>query len=216
MTYVFVALMCVFAGAYIYFERGGPFSARLFFKAAAGVMLVLVAVSARIEADEPYYTLIVAGLSFSLGGDIFLLFAGVSRAYNKAGTAAFIVTHTAYIIAFCTKAAPAWYDGAFFLLLISAGFFAFKAKGDKKISLTETAHAILLRLMAARAFSMLFAQKTSAAFSICAAVGGVLFVLSDMLPAFEKLGNSFGRAAGALGTAAYYGSQALIALTVMM
>ncbi len=217
MTYVFVVLTGVFAGAYIYFKRGGTLAARLFFKAAASVMLVLVAVSARIQADEPYYTLIVIGLSFSLGGDILLLFTGVSRAYLKAGMAAFIVTHTAYIVAFWTLAAPAWYDGAFFLLLIGVGFIAFKTqKNNKNIRKLASVYTLFLCAMAARAFSMLFAPKTSDAFSVCAAVGGVLFVLSDMLLAFGKFGNRFGYAAGTLSTAAYYSGQALIALTVML
>lgn len=216
MTYVFVVLMSVFTGAYIYFKRSGPLVTRLFFKAAASVMLILVAVSARIGADEPYYTIIVIGLSFALSGDILLLFTDFSPAYLKAGMAAHTITLAAYITAFWKIAAPAWYDGVFFLLLMGVGMLAKKITGTGKISVQTIVYTVFLCVMAARAFSMLFAPKTNAAFSICAAIGGFLLTISDTLPAFEKLGNSFGRAAGTLSTAAYYSGQALIALTVML
>lgn len=218
MPYVFVALMGVFAGAYAYFRGSEALLSRLFFKTAASIMFILVAVSARVGASEPYYTLILIGLCFAFAGDVLLVFTVFSRSFLIAGMAAFIVTHFLYIIAFWTVSAPAWYDAVFFLLLMGVGMLAFKVRHVKTgaVSPAIYIYAAVLCAMAARAFSMLFAPKASPAFAICAAVGGVLFALSDMLLAFERFSNRFGRAAGIISTATYYSGQALIALTVML
>lgn len=215
MPYVFVMLTGVFAGAYAYVKHSAALFSRLFFKAAASVMLVLVAVSARLEADETYYTLILIGLCFSLTGDVLLVFTSLSRHYLTGGLIAFIGTHIFYIIAFWTIAAPAWYDGAFFIIIFGAGMLAFKIRSIRSKKTAVYIYATALCAMAARAFAMLFAKDVSVAFAICAAVGGVLFALSDMLLAFSHIGESSLRTASVLSTAAYYGGQALIALTVL-
>lgn len=218
MPYVFVALTCVFAGAYASIRRSATLPSRLFFKTAASVMLILVVVSARTGAGEPYYTLVLIGLCFSLASDVLLVFTHLSRSYLIAGMIGLICTYLLYIGAFWTAAAPAWYDAAFFLLLIAVGAFALKLRSVKpgRLGPVVFVYAAVLCAMAARAFSMLLAPEAGAAFAVCAAVGGVLLALADMLLAFEKFSNSFGRASGILSAAAYYSGQALIALTVML
>ncbi len=214
MTYAVVALTCVFAGSYIFLAHSA-LSTRLFLRAAANVMLILVAVSARTAAIEPYYTLIVVGLSFSLGADILFFLSGISYLYLKIGAIMIMAASAAYMAAFLTVAAPTWYDGAFLLLLLGAGMLSYRLKGTQRHDVMAIAQTIFLCGMVSKALSMLFAH-VGIAFSVCAAVGGALLMLSDMFLAFGNV-SSFGNiVAKGFGIVAYYGGQMLIALTVML
>ena len=85
MPYVFTALTLVFAAIYAFTRSSGTLSGRLFYKTAASVMFVLVAVSMRTGADEPYYTLIVLGLCFALAGDVIIIFTDRKQGFLAGG-----------------------------------------------------------------------------------------------------------------------------------
>jgi drug/metabolite transporter (DMT)-like permease len=89
MRFVFLALMCVFAGIHAarsvtvtgtgrpadFWDTAGG----LFFSIAASLMFVLVAVGSRTGVKyQAYYVLILVGLCLSLASDILLAFAGAA------------------------------------------------------------------------------------------------------------------------------------------
>jgi uncharacterized membrane protein YhhN len=89
MRFVFLALMCIFAG--IHAARGSVSAAnrnspadvwdiggRLFFSIAASLMYVLAAVGSRTGVrHEAYYVLVLTGLSLSLVSDILFTLSGI-------------------------------------------------------------------------------------------------------------------------------------------
>ena len=113
MPYVFAALLCVFAVVYAVVRHGGSLFSRVFFKCAASVMFILLAVSVRTGAPGAYYVLILAGLCASLAGDAVLLFTDRGDGFMIAGMAAFAAAHGLYIAAFWTIASPSWVDADF-------------------------------------------------------------------------------------------------------
>jgi uncharacterized membrane protein YhhN len=76
------------------------------------------------------------------------------------------------------------------------------------------AYAALLSAMASKAISMLWAPEVSTGFGVLAAVGGVLFAVSDLLLGVEHQTGS--KAAGSVSNLVYYAAQGLIALTVTL
>lgn len=223
MQYVFLTLMCVFACAYAFVKRGGGLINRLFFKSAASVMFVLTAVSLRIGAPEPYYTLILIGLCMSLAGDALLVFATAPEkrdllVYSLAGGFLFLFAQIFYICGFFIYAALSWYDAVFFMVFLCIGAAAFGGKRPRlgRLAVPVYAYAIVLCIMAAKAVSMLFAVHVRRLYAVFAAAGGVLFALSDLALGMKKLYPKAGTLLDALNTAMYYGAQGLIALSVAL
>lgn len=218
MPYVFTALTLVFAAIYAFTRSSATLSGRLFYKTAASVMFVLVAVSMRTGADEPYYTLIVLGLCFALAGDVILIFTDRKQGFLAGGMVCFLLTHLLYIIAFCTKTAPSLYDGAFFALLLISAILILRKRRLPKGNLKTAAfiYAVVLCAMTARALSMPFSPAVKFTYALFAALGGVLFAVSDMLLAFKSFGGVHKKAVGVMSTLTYYTGQILIALSVLI
>jgi len=129
VRYVFLVLMCVFAGLYARAKRNGSFTSRLALKTIASVSFVMIAFLSRIGADKAYYVLIMTGLCLSLAGDVLLVFS--DKKATAAGGAAFLFAHIGYIAAFFVWAPPAWYDAALFAAFVLMGI-ALLAKGFLK------------------------------------------------------------------------------------
>lgn len=215
MPYLFAALMGVFAVAYAFMRHGGSLPSRVFFKCAASVMFVLVAVSVRTGAGS-YYVLILCGLCASLAGDAVLLFTHRGDGFMLAGMAAFAAAHGLYIAAFWTITSPSWVDAVFFAALMTLGASLLHARRVKagRSTAALAVYIVLLCAMTARAISMLWAPGRPVLFGALAAAGGALFAASDLLLGIEQRTGS--KAAGSLSTIAYYAAQGLIAFTVML
>lgn len=217
MPYVFAALTLAFACAYAFVRRGGKLSNRIFCKTAASVSFVMLAVSLQLKGQEPYFTLVLAGLCFSFAGDVLLLFAGRSLVFLTWGAVCFFLTHAVYTAAFITKAPLGVYDAAMFLaLVLLAALLGLHGKRIKKLKSGAVIYALALCAMLARALSMLFAAEVGIGFAACVALGGALFAVSDSLLAFESLGNPYAKFAGTVSVLIYYSSQLLIALSIAL
>jgi hypothetical protein len=70
--------------------------------------------------------------------------------------------------------------------------------------------------MTAKALSMLFVSHNEYIYIIFAAVGAVLFAISDMLLAYGWFYPTRKQRLGIFSTATYYSAQILIALSVMV
>jgi len=219
VPYVFAALVIVFAGAYVYTRKSAAIFGRLFYKTAASVMLILVAVSAsRSGTNNIYHFLILSGLCFALAADILSVFSDQTKAFAVAGMFGYLCMNLLYISAFWLIAAPGVSDAVFFVLLAGTGLLACKLSGIDLNKLSRRIHvyAFVLCAMAARALSMLFVSKLNPGFALCVSIGGVLILLSNMLRASKRAGGRFVRLAGILGIATYYSGQTLVALTAML
>lgn len=218
MPYVFLALTGIFACIYAFVRHSGKLSSRVFFKTTASVMFVLMAVSLQTGAEEPYFSLILIGLCLALTGDVLLIFADRSSSFLAWGMICFLFTHLFYIAALFTRVPLSVYDAAFFaaFLVLAAITFCLRGVRFKKLHPAVYIYAAVLCAMAARAFSTLFSPKAGETFAILIAIGGGLFLVSDVLLAAQSIGGRLSKAFGMLSTFAYYGSQILFALSVAL
>lgn len=218
MQYVFLAMMCVFAGTYAVIKFQDGLINRLFFKSAASVMFVLIAVSSRTGTSETYYTLVLIGLCLSLAGDVLLLFKKSGDQFFIAGLISFLLAHIFYTIGFFTVAPFSLIDIGFYALLLTIGAMAFQYKkldfGNFKIPVYV--YMAVLSAMAAKGLSVLFAPDTQLIYAVFAATGAVLFAFSDLALAYEMFQPASQKLFGRLNTIMYFSGQALIALSVLI
>jgi uncharacterized membrane protein YhhN len=156
------------------------------FKPAALALLLLVAVVLGAGDSTEGAWLLVA-LSFGLLGDIFLLSDSVPR--FKAGLAAFLVGHLAYVAAFTTH--EAWptfsgvWGGVFTCALVLAAAVAFTQRVVPNVWRTE-GPALALPVAA---YTVVIAAMLVTAFGTglgLVALGGTIFVASDSILARDR------------------------------
>lgn len=217
MQYLFAALTGVFAIGYTVVKDSGGLLSRLFFKSAASVMFVMIAYSAGVGSNKAYHTLILLGLCLSLVGDVLLIFTQIK--YIITGAAFFLLAHLCYIAAFYVVVPPSALDLVLFAVLATIGAAVFRKtlKNPGRLVIGGAVYAVVLCAMTAKAVSMLAAHHPEVIYVVFAAVGAVLFALSDMSLAHGWLYRDSEKGwISSFSAIAYYSAQILIALSVMM
>ena len=133
--------------------------------------------------------LIRIGLILSLAGDVFLLWP---KEGFLPGLVAFLLAHLAYIAAFCVPARLAAKPWVFvgYALVAAAILSALWPGVPGGLRVPVVAYVVCLATMAAQALvwwrSSTAANATDAPLARLAAIGGVLFMVSDSLLAINK------------------------------
>ena len=104
-TILLSGMALISAALYLRARYRGPRSQVYLFKPLTTTLILSVALQAPDPPSVLYKWLVVAGLAFSLAGDIFLM---LSRDYFVAGWAAFLIAHLIYIAAFVYDGGPYW------------------------------------------------------------------------------------------------------------
>lgn len=186
-------------------------SERLFrvFKPLTMTFIISVALAARPPVPASYKALILAGLLCSLAGDVALMFPDK---WFDAGLVSFLAAHAFYILAF--KPGPGQpFSAAILLPFIIFGLLMFRtlapSLGRMKFPVLVYIAAITVMVwLAASRFIMMGGTRPLLAFA-----GGVLFLASDSVLAYDRFAKKLGPAqAIILGT--YFPAQLLIALSV--
>lgn len=139
-------------------------------------------------ADQPrMQRLLRAGLVFSLGGDIALLWP--EQGFLP-GLVSFLIAHLCYILGFTSQgrlARPAW-PFAMFALIAGVILYRLWPGIPEPLRLPVLVYVLCLGSMAAQAWSWWRASQGSASEALArnAAWGGTLFLLSDSLIAINK------------------------------
>ncbi|HEU4558830.1 MAG TPA: lysoplasmalogenase [Longimicrobium sp.] len=156
----------------------------------------------------PYRTLVIAGLVFSLFGDVFLM---LPRDRFVAGLVSFLIAHLLYI--------PAFAQGGFRLTIWLLVPFIVYAAILPRILLPHVPAALKVPVIVYAAALLVMAwqaaERGAAAVpgGLLAAIGGVLFVASDSALALNRFARPF-RGADAPVLATYFAAQTLIALSI--
>ena len=152
--------------------------------APLATLLILAIALANWAARKNSYSLWISiGLLFSLAGDVLLL---RSDHFFTLGLSAFLLTHIAYLVAF-TRDTPfparlsAW---SLFLLFAASCYFFLFSWLPSALQIPVAVYAVLLVSMAAQAMGRYLKLRTAS--TQFAAIGGLLFVLSDSLLAFDR------------------------------
>lgn len=171
-------------------------------------LLVIMALVANTP-ERTYQVPIVIGLCLSLVGDMFLMLRGN---YFIAGLASFLAAHLAYIVAF--RSGVGFGRHAWLLLpylLLATGVLVYLWPRLGRLRPPVVAYVAALVVMAWQA--AVRANVITSVFTLAAAVGAALFVVSDGVLAINRFGVRF-RAAQAVIMSTYVVAQALIALSV--
>ncbi len=171
--------------------------------------LLIIGIALLGVSDNPLYkALIIAGLVFSLGGDVFLM---LPAKYFIIGLVSFLIGHICYIAAFAS-------DGGFQLswwllplAVYGAIIYRILYPHLDKMKGPVTVYLLVILTMAWQALTRWSALQTTSA--MLAAVGAVAFVVSDSALALDRFREKF-RSARVLVLTTYWLAQWLIALSV--
>jgi len=175
------------------------------------VLILGLALTAPASRPRRYRWCIVAGLIFSLAGDVLLM---LPRDLFLAGLSSFLVAQVCYVAAltsdsrFAAKPLP-------FVLLGGVGvalMLVLWTGIPPAVRLPVLGYAAILLVMAAQAASRGLDHRTRGARA--AALGAILFVASDSLLALNRFGYSI-PASRVLVLAPYFAAQWLISISVL-
>ena len=190
-------------------EYKGPRVYVYLFKPLTMVFIILLALQGERPDASLYKYAILAGLGFSLVGDIFLMLP-LKRVI--AGLASFLVAHLCYIVAFSAgiRLGVSGFLPALFLLYVIIMFVVlFPHLG--KMKLPVLVYELVIVMMAWRAVER-WAQIGDTG-ALLALAGAILFVISDSVWATNQFVRRY-KSAQALILSSYFCAQWLIALSV--
>jgi uncharacterized membrane protein YhhN len=157
-------------------------SLKYIFKPLTTGLIIFLAIQQGGTSCSQYKILILAGLGFSLLGDVFLM---LRRERFIAGLVSFLVAHLFFIAAFIGNAGPFWNGYYLIPLLVYFTFFLVVVlRHTGKMSLPVIVYALVLLVFLWQAAGQYGFNPTNATgFGF---FGAVLFVLSDSLLAYNK------------------------------
>lgn len=176
------------------------------------VILICLLSLARPTKDAAYTWALFAGLLFSLGGDIALMFPS-DRAFLL-GVASFLIAQVVYALTFGLLGGlhRQQIPIAAILAIVGGGFYAYMYRYLGKMKVPVGIYALAISFMVLMATGTLYSPHFSAVQSRLATIGAVLFYLSDVILALNKFAHPF-RMARVWNLALYYSGQLLIALS---
>jgi uncharacterized membrane protein YhhN len=174
-------------------------------------VLFIIAIALQSEASV-YGWLILAGLLFSLAGDIFLM---LPRDRFLPGLASFLVAHLFYIAAFTQDGALRHLSPvtAIILLVYGALMLRLLLPSLGKLRAPVMLYMLAILLMVWQASNRFLDRWTSD--SLLALTGAALFAASDSVLALNRFRRAF-RSAQLLILTPYFAAQWLIALSVAL
>jgi len=190
-------------------EYKGPRVHVYLFKPLTMVFIILLVLQGARPDASLYKYAILAGLGFSLVGDIFLMLP-LKRVI--AGLASFLVAHLCYIVAFSAgiRLGVSGFLPALFLLYVIIMFVVlFPHLGEMKLPVLV--YELVIVMMAWRAVER-WAQIGDTG-ALLALAGAILFVISDSVWATNRFVRRY-KSAQALILSSYFCAQWLIALSV--
>ncbi len=184
------------------------------YKPAATILVIFIAGMSLIGPNFKHlgYSLgIIAGLIFSLAGDIALMFKS-SRAFLS-GLVFFLIAHVIYSIVFTVHSGfvPSDWNWALILMLLAILIYGYLYSGLGNMKLPVLVYVLVISFMMHRALSTLSGSFFNLAQAVAIVLGAALFYLSDLILAINKFKRplKYNR----LSLAFYYAGQLLIALS---
>jgi len=190
-------------------EYKGPRVHVYLFKPLTMVFIILLALQGARPDASLYKYAILAGLGFSLVGDIFLMLP-LKRVI--VGLVSFLVAHLCYIVAFSVGirlSVSGWLPALFLLYVIIMFAVLFPRLG--KMRLPVLVYELVIVMMAWRAVERWSQIGDTGA--LLALAGAILFVISDSAWAINQFVRRY-KSAQALILSSYFCAQWLIALSV--
>jgi uncharacterized membrane protein YhhN len=207
MTRLILTILAIIsASIHMFGEYQGPDYLIFIFKPLTMVFIILIAVLAKDPPSGRYKIAIIAGLIFSMIGDVLL---SLPMDVFVIGVFSFLIAQLIYTYAFRVGRS---FRLRFLALLPFAVYgiliFVILLPGLNAMTLPVAAYVIVIMVMAWQAWDQWDDKRTQ--WALLAFIGAVLFVVSDSLLAINKFGKPF-LAARALTLTTYFSAQWLIA-----
>lgn len=216
---VILALLSVLAAAlFVRVNEYGAPQMKLLVKGLASLLFVLLGAVCAARTGGAYAALLVAGLVFGAAGDVLLQLMDCrpreKEKFFRAGLGAFLLGHLFYIVAFgMLGGASLWAvlgAAALFALLFCLQFPLRLDLGAQKLPVYL--YAAVISLMAAFAVGATGAGGRG----VLAALGGLLFVVSDAILALIFFSPLKKKRLPAWNLITYYAAQILLALSIAL
>jgi uncharacterized membrane protein YhhN len=187
----------------------GPKVVHYIFKPLTMIFIILIPLQNGYPLSQFYKYLIIAGLIFSLGGDVFLM---LPKDKFVLGVLSFLIAHLFYITAFIVEGTHSL--SLFYLLpflLYGVIMLSILLPGLGKMKVPVLVYMLALMVMAWQALSRWAGSELPG--SLSAFVGSLFFVASDSILAIDRFRKSF-PSAHLYILLTYFVAQWLIALSV--
>ncbi|UCF28848.1 MAG: lysoplasmalogenase [Chloroflexota bacterium] len=205
-TIVLTILAIISASLHMWGEYQGPDILIYIFKPLTMIFIITIAVLAKEPPNRRYKFAIIAGLLFSMMGDIFLM---LPMDLFIAGLLSFLVAQIIYTYAF-RAGRPLRIKILAMLPFVIYGvvIYMILLPGLRGLAIPVAVYVIVILTMAWQAWDQW--DDVRARWALLAFIGAVLFVISDSILALNKFGEPF-VAARALTLTTYFSAQWLIA-----
>jgi uncharacterized membrane protein YhhN len=186
---------------YLFIIPDEPFIFRLFFKLIPMVMIIMYAFQQSFGKKSAAQRLIITGLFFSIIGDATLHWFMI-------GLTAFLLGHISYTAGFLTRWKFSWIRLA--MVIPIAGYAVFMGVEMTEALSSGGDKALLVPVMLYIAVIALMAWSAIMTGNVWAALGSILFVISDSILAWNMFVSPIA-ISEELVMSTYYGAQFLIA-----
>ncbi|PYG90190.1 putative membrane protein YhhN [Ruminiclostridium sufflavum DSM 19573] len=217
MYIILFILMLISTNVLIIVNGIGIMPATIIFKCLSSILFIAVARCSykRNPSNTKFFALMLAGLIFSSGGDMFLAFDKNNGIFFVAGVASFSIAHIMYSLGYCSMTGFSLKD-----ILIFSGFFIptcfivvfgnFEFNGLK---LLVVFYSAIISFMVSKAVSMLkYYSDSKKAVSLMVS-GSVLFFISDWVLLFLFFYPNAASSLQAVNWMLYYTGQGLLGLS---
>lgn len=202
---ILTILTIISASLHLWGEYSGPDFLIYIFKPLTMVFIIIIALLAKKPPSRKYKFAIMAGLIFSMIGDIFLM---LLVDMFIAGLVSFLIAHLIYTYAF-RSGRPFRFRFIALLPFIVYGviMYIILLPGLNGLALPVSAYFVVILVMAWQAWDQW--DDVRVKWALLAFIGAALFVISDTFLALNKFGEPF-LAARALTLTSYFSAQWLI------
>ena len=196
----------------LYFEKNGNRKGKLPTKTILSCLFIFTAL-VQTHPIPVYFYLLLLGLIFCLGGDVFLALPQ-DRMFLM-GLVSFLLGHVLYVVCFFYVADTSYWTwiGGLVGLLVSGLVFGWLRPHLGSMLLPVIAYIIVITVMVIGAWTVLGDPKLSYAGRLLVSIGAVSFYLSDLFVARDRfLKSQFSNRL--IGLPLYYCGQFLLAFSV--
>lgn len=207
LTSILVLLVILTLAVYIRAEYRGPQWQVYIFKPLTMVFIWLIAILGQ-TALPLYKYMIIAGLFFSMAGDVFLM---LPSDRFVAGLVAFLVAHLFYIVAFISEINTLIWWPLIPLVIYGLVIYFILAPFLGKLKPPVLIYIVIILTMAWFAWERW--SQTSQSGALLSYAGALLFVISDTILAINRFRGAF-KSARVLNLTTYFAAQCLIAVSI--
>lgn len=212
MNLLIIVLAIILLAGLLYFEKTGSQKGKLPTKTLLSCLFIFAAL-VQSHPIPGYYYLLLLGLIFCLGGDVFLALPQ-DRMFLM-GLVSFLLGHVFYVIGFFYLAdVGRWtWIGCLAGLLVSGGIFLWLRPHLGSMLIPVIAYIIVITVMVIGAWTVLGDARLNNAGRLPVFIGAVSFYLSDLFVARDRfLKSEFTNRL--IGLPLYYCGQFLLAFSV--